>query len=86
MGAAERYLGSEARVARALEHVQRAQDEKDRALQQLSSIVGAAPMGDRGRKVREAIRSFWYRLDGANRRKWQLDHEPEPPAPAGEPK
>jgi hypothetical protein len=81
MGAAERYLASEARVARALEHVQRAQDEMDRALQQLSSIRGAAPIGERGRKVREAIRSFWYRLDGANRRRWELDREPEPPAP-----
>jgi hypothetical protein len=77
MGAAERHASAELRVARALEHVQRAQDEMDMALAQLSSIRGAAPMGERGRKAREAIRSFWYRLDGANRRKWELDREPE---------
>lgn len=77
MGFSERHAAAELRVARALEHVQRAQDEMDLALAQLSSIRGALPMGERGRKVREAIRSFWYRLDGANRRRWELDHEPE---------
>jgi hypothetical protein len=76
MGLQERREAAAVRVLKALEHIQRAQDEFDRACMQLSCIQGAAATYDRVRRQREKIRQLWYVVDGKNASQWKLDHEP----------
>jgi hypothetical protein len=53
---------AEARVRAALEHLQQAQVEVERARQQLAAVVGVLPEYDRLGKLYERVRAEWYRL------------------------
>lgn len=49
-----------ARVDQAMQHIQRAQDEMDRACEMLSPLCYAAPVYSKAQAIRERVHSFWY--------------------------
>ena len=78
------FLAGCLRVRAAMEHVEEAQRELGRAQADLCSVIGYTKEFDRLRKLYEAVKTEWYRLDGklrsvppkTNPRMGQLDREP----------
>jgi len=63
-----------ARIRKALDHVQNAQNELDWACAELSSLCGAIPVWRASSKLADRVHSFWYRLDGFRARgRYRLD-------------
>jgi hypothetical protein len=60
---------ADAHVARALEHIEEAQRELDRACQELSPIVGGFARWKRISALHDRVRSEWHQLHG-----WALKH------------
>lgn len=66
-----------ARLWRAMENVQCAQNELDRACSELFHVAGASPTERRIFRVRERVHALWYVLEDIARgnkvHKWRLD-------------
>jgi hypothetical protein len=65
--------GVEARVRRALELIESAQNDLSRASAELSAVIGAIPMWRRTAKLSDACKRTWYELEQRDRRRWALD-------------
>jgi hypothetical protein len=66
--------GVELRVAKALEHIERAQNELAAACAELSAITGGAiSFWRKSSKLSHTCRSLWYALEGYPRFRWKLD-------------
>jgi hypothetical protein len=65
---------ADAHVARALEHIEAAQRELERACQELSPIIGGAPQWKRISALYDRVRMGWYWLHGwAQKHRGRLD-------------
>jgi hypothetical protein len=51
------------RVRRALDHIQRAQEEIGRASAELSSLIGGIPVWKAAGKLYDQVHRFWYRVE-----------------------
>jgi hypothetical protein len=64
---------AELRVDQALELIERAQHDLERACAELSAIVGAVPLWERTSKVAQKAHDLWRALAYRDRRRWRLD-------------
>lgn len=53
---------AKARLRNAMVHIERAQNELDRACQELSPITWGDPLYTACGKIRERVHTFWYRV------------------------
>lgn len=58
----ERQAAARLRIERALAHLQEAQAQVGRALEQLSPIIGALPAYSKGHKLYDQVRAYWYKV------------------------
>ena len=78
----ERNTVARARVRRALDEIQEAQNALGRALEQLSPITGGAlPTYSKGHKLYDQIHAYWYKVKALAEQpradKLGLDREPK---------
>ncbi len=65
---------ADARVQRALNHIEAAQRELDRACQVLCPVIGGLPQYERAGRLHRTIELEWHRLaEWARKRKGKLD-------------
>lgn len=76
---ARRHAAALLNVSRALDAIQRAQNNLDEASQALSSICHGAAKCRKAGKVRDQVHALWYAIDGMRHdAKIYLDRDPGP--------
>lgn len=59
----ERDVAAEARVYKALDHIQQAQNDIASACAELSALVGGIPVWKATSKMHGQVRELWYRVE-----------------------